>query len=61
VLALVFTTLESGIDVGVRLLIFELFSRATSLLKWAMFINFWIFLVLFFTFFTLAMYEKSKF
>ena len=37
-----FPTLESGINVGVRLLIFELFLGATFLLKWATFINFWI-------------------
>ena len=34
-------TLESGINIRVRLLIFEGFSRGYVLLKWATFINFW--------------------
>ena len=36
-------TLESGINIGVRLLILGLFSTGYVLIKGAMFINFWIF------------------
>ena len=56
-------TLESGINVGVRLIILGLFSRGYVLIRGATFINFWIFysfLFIFFTFFPFAMYKNFK-
>ena len=51
-------TLDSGINVGVRLLILGLFSSGYVLIKGGMFINFFIFnfLTFFFYLFPLAMY-----
>ena len=64
VLSLKFScTLDSGINVGVRLLIFGLFSRGYVLIKGGTFINFFNFLsfkYFFFTFFPSAMYKKIK-
>ena len=60
------TTLDSGINVGVRLLIFGLFSSGYVLIKGGTFINFLIFNfftffdIFFFTFFPSAMYKKIK-
>ena len=57
-------TLDSGINVGVRLLIFGLFSSGYVLIKGGTFINFFFiflsFKYLFFTFFPSAMYKKIK-
>ena len=54
------STLDSGINVGVRLLILGLFSNGYVLIKGGMIINFFIFyfLDIFFACFTLAMYKK---
>jgi hypothetical protein len=52
-------TLDSGINVGVCLLIFGLFSSGYVLIKGGTFINFFIF-YLFITFFPSAMYKKIK-
>ena len=57
------STLDSGINVGVRLLIFGLFSSGYVLIKGGTFINFLFFYFLnifFFTFFPSAMYKKIK-
>ena len=53
-------TLDSGINVGVRLLILGLFSNGYVLIKGGTIINFFIFyfLDIFFACFTLAMYKK---
>ena len=53
-------TLDSGINVEVRLLILGLFSSGYVLIKGGTFNNFFIFLIFLFTFFPLAMYEKIK-
>ena len=55
-------TLDSGINVWVRLLIFGLFSSGYVLIKGDTLINFSIFYLLntFFTFFPSAMYKKMK-
>ena len=49
-------TLESGINVGVCLIIFGLFSSGYVFIKGSIFINFFIFLIFFFSFFPLALY-----
>ena len=51
-------TLDSGINVGVRLLIFGLFSNGYVLIKGGTIINFFYFLDIFFACFTLAIYKK---
>ena len=56
-------TPHSGINVGVRSLIFGLFSSGYVLIKGSMFINFFnffIFSIFFLTFFPSAMYKKIK-
>ena len=55
-------TLDSRINVGVRLLIFGLFSSGYMLIKRGTFINFFIFYLLniFFPFFPSPMYKKIK-
>ena len=55
-------TLDSGINVGVRLLIIGLFSSGYVLIKGGTFINFFIFCLLniLFTVFLSAMYKKIK-
>ena len=52
----ILSTLDSGINVGVRLLIFGLFSSGYVLIKGGTFINFFIFLFLkyFFYFFSFS-------
>ena len=63
IIPLALNTLDSGINVGVRLLIFGLFSSGYVLIKGGTFINFFIFLFfkyLFFIFFPSAMYKKIK-
>ena len=52
-------TLESGVNVGLRLLILGLFSRGYVLIKGAKFINFWNFYFSY-IFFPLAIYEIFK-
>ena len=54
------STLDSGINIGVHLLIYGLFSSGYMLIKGGTFIDFFIFFIFFLLFFALAMYQKIK-